>query len=224
MSAIAELSAAAAAWGVPLSQGQRDLIASYVEGVLAFNRKTNLTADTDPKALLLRHVADGLAAVPLLKRLAPALPRILDLGSGGGFIGFAVKIAWPEAEVTLMEAASRKYEFLNLAAARSALPGLRVVRAAAGTDNLAPRDTGFDAVLERALAPLPEALRLGLPLAGPRGFFVAYQSEAPDAREGELQKALAQLGARLREVATYRLPLEDHDRHLAVFGRLKIDP
>src|SRR5262249_10187614 len=146
-----------------------------------------------------------------------------DLGSGGGFVGVGLKIAWPEAVVTLMEPLQRKFEFLNLASARLGLKGLRVVRAGAGTGNPPPpRERDFDAVVARALAPLPEALALGLPLPAPDGLFGAFQSATPDPGEAALAKALARVGARLAEAVPYRLPAESKERCLALFARLEI--
>lgn len=203
----AALEAAAASWGAALSAQQRGQIERYLDDLLEHNRKVNLTAESGPQNLLLRHVADGLAAVPILKEyLSGPSARILDLGSGGGFIGLTIKIAWPQVHMTLMEPLKRKYEFLNLAAARSGLKGLRVLRCAT---NGRPLPTGeeFDAVLERALAPLPEALRLALPLVAPGGYFLAYQSAPPRALPG------------LVKSFPYRLPLEIRDRTLVLFRK-----
>lgn len=163
--AFAILADSCAGWGITLSPHQRRLLEEYVGDLLEYNKTVNLTAETDGPAILLRHVADGLAAVPLLKEnLKAKAPRLCDVGSGGGFIGMAVKIAWPEAEVTLMEALDRKFKFLNLAAARAGSKGLRVIKKRAGHDPLSARETGYDAVLARALAPLNEALGICLPL------------------------------------------------------------
>jgi 16S rRNA (guanine527-N7)-methyltransferase len=130
----------------------------------------------------------------------------------------AFKIAWPEAEVTLLESSERKYRFLNLAAARTGLKGLRVLKKRAGHDRLAGREAGFDAVLARALAPLPEAVRICLPLVSEGGIFVCYQSDPP-ALDERLMKALAAASSRLVESYPYLLPLEETARHLAVFER-----
>lgn len=216
------LAAACADWGVDLTPGRRALIDGYLAHLLEYNRATNLTAETDPEALRLRHVADGLAAAGILrkeildKRRSGAGSerepvRLLDLGSGGGFIGIAIKIAWPEAEVTLMESLERKYRFLNAAAARMGLKGLRVVLRRAGSGPPSERDRDFDAVTARALAPLPEALALGLPLAASDGLMAVFQSDVPAAA------ALALLPARLVKAVAYRLPKEEKDRHLCLF-------
>ena len=77
-----------------LSAEQRKLIEDYLDQLLDYNGKVNLTAPTDPQNLLLRHVADGLAAVKVLKEhLSAPAPKILDLGCGGGVIGMTIEIA-----------------------------------------------------------------------------------------------------------------------------------
>lgn len=207
----------ARAQGLGLDEDQLGKLALYAELVLEANPRVNLTADADPDALLLRHMADGLAAVrPLKERLGPA-PRIADLGAGGGFIGAAIKIAWPEAELSLIEGLKRKYEFLNAASLRLGLKGLRVLRRRAGIDRFPASESGFDAVVERALAPLPEALALAAPLARAGGLFVAYQTQPPDPASPELSAVLVKTGAKLIQSHAYRLPAERKDRTLAFF-------
>lgn len=215
--ALRALEAAAAAWGLGLPPGQLRLLRGYLEDLQAHNLRANLTAPQPARTLLLRHVADALACVPVLKELlAPkiAAPRILDLGSGGGLIGIPLKIAWPEAQVTLLEPAKKKFDFLNMAVLRSGLKGLRVLRQSAGGGC-----EGFDAVLERAVAPLPKALSLAWPLTASGGYVLAYQSQCPDPSQAPLQRALARLSARLLKSVPYRLPLEDRERYLAVFQK-----
>lgn len=213
------LKSAAVQWEIRLETAHFAQIDRYLEDLLQYNLKVNLTADTDPSVLLLRHVVDGLAAVAPLKDILKELPNpaVLDLGSGGGFIGMAIKIAWPQAQVTLMEALERKYRFLNATAARSGLKNLRVLKQTA-----VERSSGagaFDCVVERALAELPQAVRLALPLVKKGGFFLAYQSEIPDPRLDLLQKSLAKAGGRLVKSIPYRLPLENRDRYLALFQK-----
>jgi len=211
---------AASSWGISLGPEQSAQIDRYVQDILAANQKTNLTADTDPEVVLLRHVADGLAAAGvLIKEVKRPSPRILDLGSGGGYIGMAIKIAWPQAQVTLMESLERKFRFLNAMAVRSGLPGLTVALRRAGKGEPRGPEQGFDAVVARALAPLPEAVALALPLADPQGLALIFQSAEPDLAEPALQRVLARYAARLVKSIPYRLPREDRDRYFALFCR-----
>lgn len=211
------LEAAAAAWGLGLSPEQMRLLRGYLEDLQAHNLRANLTAPQPARTLLLRHIADALASVPVLKELlAPkrAAPRILDLGSGGGLIGIPLRIAWPEAQVTLLEPVKKKFDFLNITVLRSRLKGLRVLRQSAGGAS-----EGFDAVIERAVAPLPKALSLAWPMTASGGYVLAYQSQSPDPFQAPLERTLARLSARLLKSVPYRLPLEDRERYLAVFQK-----
>jgi len=222
---LAELAAAAAAWGAPLDRDALARLASYLEGVRAANTRVNLTADESWEDLVLKHAADGVYAAAALRaelpaRGGPARPRVLDLGAGAGFVGIALKIAWPEAEVTLMEAVERKFRFLSAAAAGVGLPGLRVLRRRAGDGApLSSYESGFDAVVERALAPLPEAAGLAFPLLGPRGLLAAFQSAAPDAAQPALAAALARARAVALPARAYRRPREGRDRWLGLYAR-----
>lgn len=219
------LAEAARGWGAPLDAAALARVKAYLQEVAAKNATTNLTADDTWEDLVLKHAADGVLAAAVLRGhlaagAASKSPRVADLGSGGGFVGICLKIAWPEAEVTLIEAVERKYKFLNSAATTLGLKGLRplLLRAGAG----APRSSyasGFDAVVERALAPLPEAVTLAFPLLGPRGIFAAFQSDEPDPAEPELARALAAAGARVLESHAYRRPGETRERRLVIFRR-----
>ncbi|MDD5628582.1 MAG: class I SAM-dependent methyltransferase [Elusimicrobia bacterium] len=218
--AVSALRAAAAGWGLSLGPQQIAQIGSYVGELLAANRKTNLISDAAPEVVLLRHVADGLAAAGLLiKEVRRPSPRILDLGAGGGCIGMAIKIAWPQAQVTLMESLERKFRFLNGMAVRSGLPGLTVALRRAGEGRVP--EEGFDAVVARALAPLPRALELALPLIGPEGLVLIFQSAAPDPEDQGLRRVLERRAAALMKCIPYRLPQESRDRCLSLFGLKK---
>ncbi|MBI3289139.1 MAG: class I SAM-dependent methyltransferase [Elusimicrobia bacterium] len=219
---LARLSRTAGEWGAPLDAAALERVSSYLSLVREKNRETNLTADDAWEDLVLKHAADGaFAAATLRLALAGArAPRVLDLGSGAGFIGIVLKIAWPEAEVTLMESVARKYRFLSAAAARVGLPGLRVLHRTAGAGAaLTAYERDHDAVVERALAPLPRALRLAWPLLRPRGIFAAFQSEEPDLSDAALAKALAAAGARVLKSCPYRRPGETRERRLVIFER-----
>lgn len=211
-----EARATLAGWGISLSEDRWDLLDKYTHDVLEYNRKTNITAARDAATVMRRHVLDGMAAVaPLRAALDNPKPRILDVGAGAGFTGFGVKLAWPEADVTLMESSYRKYCFLNMASANMGLPGLTVLQERAGADTRG----GYDAVVARALAPLPIAVKLLVPLARTDGITMIYQSEEPDPNRADLRKAVEAVGAALMKSISYKLPHETESRHFAMLRK-----
>ncbi len=218
--ALERLAQAAASWGAPLNPAASAAIASYLAFVRAKNTRVNLTADAEWDALVLKHAVDGVFAACALRPLLPNAPRILDLGAGAGFIGIVFKLVWPEAQVTLMESVERKYRFLNAAATRTGLNGLRVLNRRAGSGApLTSYERDYDVVIERALAELPEALRLCAPMLGPKGLIAAFQSVEPDLAELRLAKAMATTGVTVLKSCPYRRPDEARDRRLVLFKR-----
>lgn len=196
--------------GLALSPEQEQRFARYAALVLEKNRSFNLTAAQDQTELVRRHLLDGLAALaPLRAKFAGAAPSAADVGAGAGFIGLSLKIAWPELRMTLVESVRKKAAFIEWAAEKLGLEGVTV--AAERADALARAGRDFDAVLERALAPLPQALKICLPLARPGGRFFAFQSEPMQGPEV----------AGLEDSVRYLLPGEAKPRYLLCFLKQK---
>ncbi len=209
------LARACAGWGLRLDPRQHARLEEFASQVLSNNERCGLTAAKTTEDILLRHAADGLAAVPLLAgRLPKARARVADLGAGAGFVGIPIAIALPESRVTLIEPLQRRFNFLNAVTARLGLAGVRVLRKSAAELSAET----FDAVLARALAPLPKALALAMPLVAAGGCLAVYQSAAPDPAEAGLAAVLRKTGARLSLAHPYRLPGEGRERFLALFA------
>jgi 16S rRNA (guanine527-N7)-methyltransferase len=120
-------------------------------------------------------VADSLALLPWL---GDAI-RLVDVGSGGGMPGIPLQLARPDLELTLVESDGRKAAFLEQAAARLGL-GLVVLAERAETVGRGPLRETFDAACSRALAPLPVAAELCLPLVRVGGRMLALRTAAED--------------------------------------------
>jgi 16S rRNA (guanine527-N7)-methyltransferase len=144
-------------------------LAAWLDALLA---TPGLTAVADRDAAYRQHVLDSLSAVDLLAGTEGA---IVDVGSGGGAPGLPLAAAFPERELTLLEAAGRKCDFLRLVAAD--FPNVRVVH---GRAEEQPVDA-WGAAVAKALAEPPVAAEWCLPLVRPGGLVVLYVAAAADA-------------------------------------------
>ena len=171
-----------------------------------WNRRVNLTAVRDREQMRILHIADSLAARPLLEG-----ERILDVGTGPGFPGLPLAIAEPDRHFTLLDSNNKKIRFVEHAAALLALDNVTAVKARA--EDYAPGHR-FDTVIARALAPLPRLVELAGHHVGEDGVFVALKGRYP---AGEIEKLSAPWS---HEVIALDVPgLEAGSRHAVLLRR-----
>jgi 16S rRNA (guanine527-N7)-methyltransferase len=133
--------------GVVLSDAQTAQVQLYIATLVFWNERISLTSVTDPFEILGRHFAEsflGAADIP-----AAIGKRLVDVGSGPGFPGLALKIVRPSCEVHLVEQNAKKAAFLSEIARALDLPGVHVHRAS--YENLPPNIGRFDFITCRAL-------------------------------------------------------------------------
>jgi 16S rRNA (guanine527-N7)-methyltransferase len=152
-------------------------------------------------------VADSLALLPHLEGAA----RLVDVGSGGGMPGLPIKLARPDLQVTLIESDRRKAAFLEHAAAQLGL-AVDVRAERAEETGRGPLRETFDAACSRALAALPVAAELCLPLVRVGGRMLALRTDAEDF--GPAAAALRLLGG--GEAAVLPAPSRLRERGVVV--------
>jgi len=205
------LATASAAFGVVLDNEMLARFARYRDLLLSWNDRFNLTAIREPEEIERRLFLDALAMVPALDRTVTAMAertekvlRLVDVGSGAGLPGLALKIARPEIDVTLVDATAKKVSFLEAVITELALPAIRPVHGRAedlGQDS-AYRGQ-FDLATARAVASLPVLLEYVMPLLDVGGTALLPKGLAIEDEIRQGQKAAAKLGARI--VVTDRL-------------------
>ena len=166
----------AAKLGVSLEPHHLDQFRKYLELLLTWNRKINLTAISDPEDVLDKHFLDSLAAVPLV----PA-GRLIDVGAGAGFPGIPIAIVRPDVQVSLLESIGKKASFLRTAVHEL---GLKCEVLETRVENY--EGPKFDAAISRATFAPAEWLERGRRLASSI-ILMMGRDEAPagavDARE-----------------------------------------
>lgn len=151
----------------------------YLELLLRWNRKVNLTGLKDPRTIARRLFAESLYAANLIELKG----WLVDVGSGAGFPGLALKLAAPDLRVTLIEARQKKCAFLKEVARQCAFSEVHVV--AERFQSWAarqPADTRADIITTRAVDTSPELLQTARKLLAPNRFLVLFTSRALAAR------------------------------------------
>ena len=157
--------------GQEFPAGAEDQFEALLGELARWNRRINLTAINEPKRMVAAHLADSLAARPLLRGV-----RILDVGTGAGFPGLPLAIAEPERAFVLLDSNARKIAFVQHAARLLGLDNVEAIQARA--ENFAP-GSPFDTVIARAVAALPRLLDIAGRLVGEDGVLLALKGRYP---------------------------------------------
>ncbi len=202
----------ARALGLAVDAAAREKLERYADRLLAWNRKVNLTAITDPAGLAEKHLVDSLALVPEVAGAA----TLLDVGSGAGLPGIPLAIALPSLEVTCCDAVAKKVAFVKAVAAELDV-NVRGVAVRAGGD---PEREGLpraEVVVSRAFAEPARWLPLATRYLAPGGRVLATLGREAD--EASLRDAAAGAGLALVAVRRFVLPASGAQRAVATFRR-----
>lgn len=175
-------------------------MAEYLDLLLRWNARTNLTAIRQPEEIVRRHFGESLFAAESLDFETSPPATLLDLGSGAGFPGLPIALARPEIAVTLAESQGKKSAFLREAVRTLGAANVEVWAARAETF---PADRRFHTVALRAVDEMAAALRTAAPLATsqllllttgapalPEGFRIAETRRIPESESGVLLRAV----------------------------------
>ncbi len=202
----------ARALGIQLTEEAIARLLHLAERLLAWNRRINLTAITDPREIAEKHFLDSLLLLPAVAGRA----TLLDIGSGAGIPGMVLACARPELLVTCCDSVSKKIAFVKAISAELKLD-LRALSVRATGDPARDHLPSCDAVVSRAVADPAAWVPLGAPYVAPGGALLAMLGrEADDAWLAELGVAS---GLTLASVTRHQLPLTHADRAIATWLR-----
>lgn len=179
---------------------------TYYERLSEVNKVMNLTAISGEEDTARLHFLDCAA---LLTALDLRGKRVIDVGTGAGFPGLAVKVACPDMDLTLLDSLDKRIGFLRETCAALDFDDVACIHARA-EDAPAELREGFDAALSRAVARLNVLCELCLPFVKVGGCFVAMKAAAAAEELAEAKLAISLLGGKAERVVTYRIGEAEH--------------
>ncbi len=209
--------------GIVLSKEMQEQFEAYYDYLIEQNQVMNLTAITEYKEVLCKHFLDSLFLADSVKDLNGK--KLLDLGTGAGFPGIPLKIAFPETEFLLMDSLNKRVSFLNRLIGLLGLKGVTAVHARA--EEAAHKEEyreQFDYCVSRAVARLSSLSEFCLPFVKPEGMFISYKAGDCGEECREAENAIEILGGKLVKAEQRCLPDTEIARTFVLVKKKKKTP
>lgn len=207
--------------GFAFSDLQKRQFYTFYNMLIDKNKVMNLTGITEFTEVVEKHFLDSIYLNRVTDLDQPV--KIIDLGTGAGFPGIPLKIAFPEIEITLVDSLNKRIHFIEEVIEELGLTSIYAVhsRAEELARNSEYREK-FDLCVSRAVANLSTLEEYCLPFVHIGGKFISYKSGEIEEEVQESKKACFLLGGKLKEV--YKFDLEESKRSFVVVEKVKTTP
>lgn len=197
----------------------------YYELLAEWNSYMNLTAITEFDDVMKKHFIDSLSLVKAFDKIKMEEVSVIDIGSGAGFPGLPLKIAFPQIHLTLLDSLQKRINFLNEVVNNLELQNVTMIHGRA-EDYAKPsfHREKFDLCVSRAVANLSTLSELCLPYVKVNGLFISYKSEKIVEEVETARRAISLLGGKIEKQVDFTLPDSDIYRNLFVIRKEKSTP
>lgn len=209
--------------GITLDEIQKKQFTDFYEYLVEKNKVMNLTGITEFQEVLIKHFLDSLACVKAVDM--SRIKRIMDIGTGAGFPGVPLKIAFPHLEACLLDSLKKRVNFLEETFQLLKLENITAIhgRAEEYAKNKQYRET-YDLCVSRAVSNLATLSEYCLPYVKTGGYFISYKSGTVQEEVEQAQKAVKILGGKIQDIVYFQLPDSEIQRSLVVIEKIKATP
>lgn len=208
---------------IRLTDDQKSQFDLYYELLIEWNRVMNLTGITDYDEVNLKHFTDSLTISRIIDMAQ--INTLIDVGTGAGFPGIPIKIAFPHIKVYLLDSLNKRIKFLNEVIKKL---GLKNIYAFHGRAEDFAKDRQyrekFDVCVSRAVANLPTLSEYCIPFVKTGGYFVSYKGGDSDEEVVRSENAITLLGGEIENTDRFFLPDTDMGRTLIKIRKRKSTP
>lgn len=207
--------------GVRFSVEQIEQFYKYMNLLIEWNEKMNLTAITEPKEIILKHFIDSLTILKYIDDNS----KLVDVGTGAGFPGVPLSIMNPTLKITLVDSLNKRLIFLQEVVKELNLKNIEIVHARAEEfgQNKNYREK-FDIATSRAVANLATLSEYLVPLVKIGGKIVSMKASNAKEEINDAQKAIEVLGGKIEKIEEFDLPESDIGRTIIIIDKNKCTP
>ena len=212
--------------GIDLHKEQIKKFSRYLELLVQWNQKINLTSLKTPREIIIKHFLDSISCIKIINKYIDTEGiSVIDVGAGAGFPGMPIKIICPSIRLSLLEARKKKTTFLQKLTEEMNFQQVKILNGRAETfgKSIDYREK-YDIVVSRAVAHLSVLSEYCLPLVRVGGLFIAQKGRSYKEETEKSLKTIQFLGGELIGVENIRIPFINQERYLLVIKKIKDTP
>lgn len=203
---------------IQLDDRQMEQFNTYYELLVEWNKVMNLTGITEKEEVNEKHFIDSLSVVKAID--VNSVHSVIDIGTGAGFPGIPLKIAFPHLKIVLLDSLNKRINFLNTVIDTLGLKNIYTIHGRA--EDYAKQSEyreQFDVCVSRAVANLSTLSEYCIPYVKTGGMFIPYKSGEIDEELLNAKKAIHILGGKLEDVVKFQLPNSEINRSFVIISK-----